>query len=314
MSEKIALIFPGQGSQSVGMGRDLAERYPAASETFVAADEMLGVALSKIAWEGPEEELNDTLNTQPALFVHSLAVLKILLEKIPDLFVEFVAGHSMGELSALVASRALSFEDGLKLVRTRGKLMKQAGEKSPGSMAAVLGLGINVLEQICKEASIGDDVVQVANDNSPGQVVISGSRGPLERSLALAKQHGAKRIIPLAVSIAAHSPLMKHAQIEFTQAVQLTPFSTPKIPIIGNVNARPLYTINDIQDDLQAQLTHRVRWTESINYMISEGVNMFIEIGNGTVLSGLVKRINKDVSTSTLSNPNDFDHLTELFS
>lgn len=309
MSNKIAFIFPGQGSQSVGMGLALAQRYKIVKDLFSYADELLGIDLSRIAWEGPDTELNDTINTQPALFTHSIAVLKALQEELPDLSVHFVAGHSMGELSGLTASGVLTFEDGLRLVRKRGSLMKQAGERSPGGMAAIIGLDIPILERICDEVSIGGDVVQVANDNCPGQVVLSGSSNALERSLILAKEQGAKRIIPLAVSIAAHSPLMNYAQHEFNQAVNRSPLSLPKIPVIGNVNATPLSTIDLIRDDLQAQLTHRVRWTESIKYLVSEGVHMFIEIGNGSVLTGLVKRINRTTIALSIGKPQDFEDL-----
>jgi [acyl-carrier-protein] S-malonyltransferase len=312
MRKKIALIFPGQGSQSVGMGHTLAQRYKTVKDTFAYADELLGIHLSRIAWEGPETELNDTINTQPALFVHSFAVLNALKEEFPDLSGKFVAGHSMGELSALTAAGSLSFEDGLNLVRTRGKLMKQAGERSPGGMAAILGLDIPLLEQICDEISIGDDVVQVANDNCPGQVVLSGSRAALERSLLLAQERGAKRVIPLAVSIAAHSPLMHFAQEEFNKAVFLTPLSPPTVPVIGNVNALPLSTIDDIRDDLRAQLTDRVRWTESIEYMVSKGVQIFMEIGSGNVLSGLAKRISRETINFSVGEPDDFDNLENL--
>lgn len=190
--------------------------------------------------------------------------------------------------------------------------MKQAGEITPGGMAAILGLDIPILEGICAEASFRDDIVQVANDNCPGQVVISGSRGALERSLTLAKEIGAKRIIPLTVSIAAHSPLMNLAQKEFNQAVKHTPLKSPTIQVIGNVNASPLSTADNIRNDLQAQLTHRVRWTESIEYIISEGVHIFMEIGNGAVLSGLVKRINRDTLAIPVGDSYNFENLEKI--
>lgn len=312
MTMKVALIFPGQGSQSIGMGYSLAQSYKSVKEIFSLANELLGINLSKIAWEGPDYELNDTINTQPALFIHSCAVWSLLQEKFPDLSVYSIAGHSMGELSALTAAGVLSFQDGLLLVRTRGRLMKQAGEIAPGGMAAVLGLDISILEQICKQASAGEDIVQVANDNCPGQVVLSGSQNALQRSLTLAKDSGAKRVIPLAVSIAAHSPLMKFAQDEFNRAVNHTPLSAPDMKVIGNVKATPLSSIDDIRNDLQAQLTHRVRWTESIEYMISEGVNIFLEIGNGSILSGLVKRINRNTTTIPIGKPDDFFNLENI--
>lgn len=313
MNNLIALIFPGQGSQSVGMGRELAEEYNIARDLFTGADNLLDIPISEIAWEGPEDQLNDTINTQPALFVHSIAALRILEVLNTDLQIKYVAGHSMGELSALVASKAISFEEGLKLVKTRGRLMKKAGELSPGSMAAVLGLDMSTLEQICDESSSEGKLVQVANDNCPGQVVISGDSMAIKQAMGLAKERGAKRVIPLAVSIAAHSPLMNSVQHEFNQAVDMAPISDPEIPIIGNVTALPLQSIDEIKRDLKSQLTHKVRWTESINYLLSENVSIFIEMGNGSVLSGLIKRINRDARTLQLNNPDDFKNLKLLF-
>ena len=304
-----AFVFPGQGSQTVGMGKDLAEGYPVAREVFDQADEWLGFHLSKIAWEGPEAELNDTVNTQPALLVHSIAALKVLQEQFPTFRPAFVAGHSMGELSALVASGALPYREALFLVRRRGELMKMAGEISPGGMAAVLGIDIPTLQRVCKEASTPDEVVQVANDNCPGQVVISGASAALERAIQIAQQAGARRIRSLAVSIAAHSPLMAHAQADFNQAVDQAPLHDPTIPLIGNVTALPLTTSNEIRADLQAQLTSPVRWTESIQEMVARGVNTFFEIGNGSVLGGLIKRIDTEVSCSSLSGVFDFEKL-----
>lgn len=307
--ERTALIFPGQGSQSVGMGRQLALKFPVAMEAFKQADDWLGFALSRLAWEGPEEELNDTVNTQPALLVHSVAALRVLEEILPGFKPAFVAGHSMGELSALVSASALSFQETLLLVRRRGELMKRAGEASPGGMAAILGLDISVIEQICVQASSSDEVVQVANDNCPGQIVISGSSSALERAINLARQAGARRIVPLAVSIAAHSPLMGSAQDDFNLAVAQVNIVDPIIPIIGNVTATPLTTAAEIRADLQAQLTSPVRWTESVRYMVSQGINTFIEVGNGSVLSGLVKRIHREAYAVSLGNPEDFEKL-----
>jgi len=304
-NSQIAYTFPGQGSQSVGMGRQLAEAYPSAYDTFKESDEILGMHLTKLAWEGPADELNDTVNTQPALFVHSIAVLRVLEDLAPGVKPAFVAGHSMGELSALVAAGCLAFIDGLHLVRTRGVLMKQAGELSPGGMAAILGLEIDEVDRICTSSSAPGEPVQIANDNCPGQVVISGAAKALERAMSLASQAGAKRVIPLAVSIAAHSPLMEQAQELFSQAVMRAPLSDPEVPIIGNVTARPLRTVTDIQSDLQAQLNSRVRWTESIQYLIASGVEVFLEIGNGSVLTGLLKRISKDAVGIPVGTPED---------
>ena len=311
-NQNIAFVFPGQGSQFVGMGKALAQEYSIAKDIFMQADDVLGFSLSQMAWEGPEERLNDTINTQPALFTHSIAVLHVNQNLNLDLHPSFVAGHSMGELSALVASGALSFNDGLRLVRIRGELMKNAGEKTPGGMAAVLGLDIPVIEVLCSKASISSEIVQVANDNCPGQVVISGSNVALDRVGPLLEQAGAKRVIRLAVSIAAHSPFMSNAQEEFNKAVALTPIKVPLIPTIGNVTASPLLDANDIRKDLQNQLTHRVRWTETVQYLMTEGITMFMEIGSGSVLSGLIKRINRNVITTLLGTPDDFHHLDSL--
>jgi [acyl-carrier-protein] S-malonyltransferase len=291
------------------MGKALAEEYPIARELFVEADDLLQVNLSRLAWEGPEDALNDTINTQPALFVHSIAALRVLEETRPDWNPLLVAGHSMGELSALVAAGCISFENGLHLVRTRGELMKRAGELSPGGMAAVLGLEIDILEGICSSSSTPPEPVQIANDNCPGQIVISGAAPALKRAMQRALDAGARRVVPLAVSIAAHSPLMKSAQNEFNRAVASIPMADPRVPIIGNVTAGPLARSSEIRSDLQAQLNSRVRWTESIHYMGQSGVTAYLELGNSAVLTGLLKRIDRQAQGIPLGNPADFEKL-----
>ena len=307
--ETTAFVFPGQGSQVLGMGKDLAGAYPVAAEIFAQADQILGFALTQIAWQGPEEDLNDTLNTQPALLTHSVAALRVFQERNPGFRPAYVAGHSMGELSALVACGTLPFAAALKLARERGRLMKQAGEVNPGGMAAILGLDILTLESICAAASTMDEIVQVANDNCPGQVVISGASAALDRAVSAAQKAGARRAMRLAVSIAAHSPLMAHAQQAFNQAVNAAPFVEPALPLVGNVAATPLVTADAIRADLQGQLNSRVRWTESVQWMAAQGVTAFVELGTGSVLGGLIKRIARDAVGLAAGNPADFDKI-----
>ena len=310
--DKIAFLFPGQGSQSVGMGQQLAADFPLAESTFKEADRALGFALSEVAWQGPQAELNDTINTQPALLVHSIAVLRVLQDQHPEIQPAAVAGHSMGEFSALVAAGSLDYSQGLQLVRRRGELMKEAGEKSPGGMAAILGLDIQTLEDICSTASQGSEIAQIANDNCPGQVVISGASPALERAMTSAKEAGARRVVKLAVSIAAHSPLMVHAQDEFTKAVESAMVQDPTIPIVGNVSARPMMVAADVRADLHAQLNSRVRWTESIQYLLSTGITTFIEIGNNSVLTGLLKRIDRTAQGLSIAAPEDLEKISSL--
>jgi [acyl-carrier-protein] S-malonyltransferase len=308
-SKNTAFIFPGQGSQTVGMGKELAEIYPIAKQTFEEADSILGFSISNLMWNGPDTELNETVNTQPALYIHSLASFRAFSHLFTDFIPANVAGHSLGELSALAAAGALSFEDGLRLVRKRGELMKRAGELAPGSMAAILGLDIPTLDKVCAEASGTNELVQVANDNCPGQVVISGAKPAVERAMAGAKTAGAKRALPLAVSIAAHSPLMDSIQAEWNQAVDSAVFADVKIPAIGNVHAALIKTSDEARADLKAQMQSRVKWTETIRNMSEAGITSFVEVGTGTVLGGLVKRIASEITNYPLGNPQDFDAL-----
>ena len=306
-----AFIFPGQGSQTVGMGRELVFKYPFARQTFEEAEDILGLAISSIMWDGPKDNLDDTINTQPALYIHSVAAQRVFSHLYPDFFPAFVAGHSLGEITALTAASALPFAEGLRLVRMRGELMKNAGKIAPGGMAAILGLDISILDRVCAKASMDDELVQVANDNCPGQVVISGAKAAIDRAIAGAKTAGAKRGIPLAVSIAAHSPLMDSIQKEWNQAVDKCAIIDAKFPVIGNVSAQAMTSAEDLRNDLKAQMQARVRWTESIQNLLKSGTQVFVEMGSGSVLSGLIRRIKTDVSCIQLGNPSDFTNLQD---
>lgn len=299
-----AFVFPGQGSQEVGMGADLAARYPTARDTFDRADEILGFALSHLCFDGPAEDLNDTVNTQPALYVMGVALLRVLEDALPNPPAPaFVAGHSLGEFTALTAAGALPFEDGVRLVRERGRLMKEAGNHTPGAMAAILGLDAATVRAICAEASAqtGAPVV-LANDNCDGQLVISGDKGAIEAALPLAAERGAKKTVPLTVSVASHSPLMESISGEFRVRLAEVPFSIPRIPVISNVNAAPLRTVEEIRAELGAQLTSTVRWTESVQAMLAQGVSTVVELGPKDVLTGLVKRIDRGAARVALNS------------
>jgi len=284
------------------MGRALYQAQPVAHDVFAEADEILGFPLSTLCFEGTAEELTDTINAQPAILATSIATLRVL-EQETDLRPDFAAGHSLGEFTALVSAGALTFADGLRLVRERGRLMKAAGENQPGGMAAVLGMDAPTLGQICADAQteIGQ-AVQIANDNCPGQIVISGGRTALQRAMELAGEKGAKRVIPLQVSIASHSPLMASAAAAFEPVIAQVSLARPAVPVIGNTTARPLADVPAIRAELVAQLTNSVRWTETIHYLQAQGVDTFIEIGPKDVLTGLMRRIDRKASRFSVEN------------
>jgi len=299
----IALVFPGQSSQEVGMGADLARAYPEAAAVFAEADHVLGIPFSQICFEGPADVLDATLNTQPAIFVVGIATLRILESRFGALQPIGAAGHSVGELTALVAAGALSFADGLRLVRERARLMSEAGAKQLGAMAALLGPSLDETRVICEQASAEtSQSVVIANDNCPGQVVISGDAGALERALQSAKERGVKRAIKLPVSVAAHSPLMASAADGFRHILMATPFASPRFPVIDNANVQPIDTADAIRAALAAQLTGPVRWTESIKALQVRGATTFLEIGSKDVLTGLLKRIDRGATGIALNN------------
>ena len=302
-----AFVFPGQGSQVVGMGRDLYEVSPAARAIFDQADALLGLALTRLCFEGPEEALTATENAQPALLTISAALLAALSERHGDtemsspllVSVSFVAGHSLGEYSALLAAGALDFPTALRLVRRRGELMAATHE---GSMAAIIGIDAQALEQVCREASAEGASVVIANYNSPEQLVISGASAAVERADLLARARGAKRVIPLRVSAAFHSPLMRDAAEGLAPAVGAAAVSHAHVPLISNVSAEPLTNPEAIRRELVAQVTAPVRWVASVQRMVAEGVDTFVEIGPGNVLTKLIKRIAPGVRLVNLSD------------
>ncbi len=307
MKNKTALIFPGQGSQVVTMGKDLYENFACAREIFTKTDQILGVNLSKIMFEGPSEELTKTENAQPALMVVSMAIIEILEKEFGKKVVDmasFVAGHSLGEYSALCASKALSLETTAKLLQIRGRAMAKCGEKTQGAMAAVLGVDIAVAEAIAAEAAAGE-VCQVANDNSVGQIVLSGSKSAIERSLEIAKAKGAKRAIMLPVSGAFHSELMSDAAFAMAKALVDAEVRSPLVPLIANVTAQKVTDSQQIKELLIRQITGSVKWRETMLFMDQNGIEEVIEIGAGKVLCGLVGRTCPNIKSRSIQNIED---------
>ncbi len=297
-SMKVAYVFPGQGSQWVGMGRDLYDNFASAKAVFEQADEVLGFPLSRLCFDGPEDELRLTINTQPAIVTISYACLQATREVSNSLPPPaFVAGHSLGEYTALAAANVLDLATTVYLARERGRLMYEAGLKKPGGMVAIIGLDEVSLAGVCNETD-----TRIANFNCPGQLVISGAEENLPKAIDLAKARGASRTIPLQVSGAFHTPLMQTAVDGMSQIIPTLNFQDPTVPIIANTTAQPLTTAEQVKAELLNQLCNSVQWQPSIEYMINDGVSSFIEIGPGKVLTGLIKRINKNVNTLNIGD------------
>lgn len=305
MLSKIAYVFPGQGSQSVGMGKAMVDHYEEARAIFEQADDALGYALSKLCFEGPEEELRLTYHTQPAIMTTSMAMYEVFKKRAPK--ADYVAGHSLGEYSALVAAEAISFQDGVTTVRKRGEFMDEAVPAGQGAMAAVMGGDRDLIGSICEQITLDGDSVQMANINSPGQIVISGTKEGVEKASAQLKEQKIRRVIPLVVSGPFHSDLMKPAASKLAHVLEGITINNAKIPVVTNVDSRPAMLADDIETALIEQVFSPVLWEDSVRWMIEQGVQTFVEIGPGQVLSGLIKKINRDVTIHSVSDPDTLE-------
>ncbi len=304
--EKIAVVFPGQGAQYVGMGKQLYENFPAARNIFHQSDKILKFAITELIFQGPEEELTRTKNSQPAIFILGIAAYKALKEKAPQLVPAAFAGLSLGEYTAFTAAESFSFEDGLDIVRKRGAYMDEASQKNPGTMASIIGLDEQAVREICTRLA-ESFVINIANVNCPGQIVISGEKKGIEIAVEEAKKIGAKRAIELKVSGAFHSGLMASAQEKLAKALDEIEVKPPKTPVITNVSADFEDDVNKIKELLAKQVTNTVLWQKSIEKLIDNGIEIFIEVGCGKVLQGLIRRINKDVTTLGVEEPNSLE-------
>lgn len=309
---KVAIIFPGQGSQYVGMGRDFYDNFATAKAVFEEADDLLNYSLSKIIFEGPDEELRLTTNTQPAILTTSLSIWSVLKEEL-GITADYVAGHSLGEYSSLVAANSLKFTDALLLVRNRGLFMEDAVPNGEGTMAAIMGIEAEKLKDICDEITEKGYIVNMANINTPNQVVISGAITGVELASKKAKEQGAKRAIPLSVSGPFHSSLMKPAMDKLQPLIEKSHVDNASIPVVMNVTGHKEVDANNIKSNIISQVVSPVQWTKSIETMIENGVDTFIEVGPGKVLTGLVKKINKDVKTYAIEDIGSFNAFKEEY-
>ena len=309
--KKFAMVFPGQGSQSVGMLAELAEQFPVVTETFKQASDVLGYDLWALTQQGPAEELNKTWQTQPALLAASVAIYRVWQQQYPDLKPEVMAGHSLGEYSALVCAGVIDFEDAIQLVELRGKLMQQAVPEGAGAMYAIIGLDNETIINACKIAEQGE-VVSAVNFNSPGQVVIAGSKNAVERAAAACKEAGAKRALPLSVSVPSHCALMKPAADQLAVSLESVAVKAPSIAVINNVDVKTENDANAIRTALVRQLYSPVRWTETVEKMAAQGIEVLVEMGPGKVLTGLTGRIVKELSAQAVNDVKSLEAVKEL--